>query len=290
MIEVYLFHLMFALQILLLSVLYPSRLIRRMRAGLEKYPYREFPQLYPKGEEASLHELAQYQRRYLLLNRVIAVLGLLLLGYLFNYMRKADWDDGLVETAVGLYFMLQCVPMLLFAWFSLRGNSYLRTVMQGEKRKAVLQRRGLFDFVSPAMVILTALCYPAFIALVLYVQRDPFEGFAGSTVNVLAITLVYAWNGFWIYRILYSRKSNPLQTNEDRLHEIDMGVKGCVYTCLACVLFFMLNFTLVIMYRQSVEPLAMSTFFVVIAVMIYRAMAMAPGTGSPNSMHTGTAH
>jgi hypothetical protein len=289
MIEVYLFHLMFALQILLLSVFYPRRLIWRMRIYLEKYPSREFPQLYPQGEEATLQELGQYQRKYLLLNHGIAALGLLMGGFFFNYMRNADWDDGPVEAAVGLYFMLQMVPMLLFGWFSARGNSYLRKVMQGERRKAVLQRRGLFDFVSPAVVVLTLLCYPAFIALVLYVQRDPFPGFAGTYVNVAAITFVYAWNGFWIYRMLYGRKSNPLQSNEERLHEINAGVKICVYSCLTCVLFFMLNFSLVLLDRQSVEPLAMCTFFVIISLMIYRALAVAPGAGSANGMHTGAA-
>jgi hypothetical protein len=289
MIEVYLFHVMFALQILVLSVLYPRQLIQRINQGLARYPAGDFPQLYPEGEEATLRELGQYQRGYWLLNQLIAGLGLLLLGLLFGYMRKAGWDDGPVVTAVGLYFILQLVPMLLFAWFTLRGNSYLRNVMQGEKRKAVLQRRGLFDFVSPAVVFITLLCYPAFIVMVLYFRRDPIPEFK-SYVFMLTISLVYVWNAFWIYRTLYGRRSNPLQSNEERLHEIGTGVKISVYSCLACVLFFMLKFALVLLDRQSVEPLALSCFFVSIALMCYQTLKMPPDATAPNGLHTGSAH
>jgi hypothetical protein len=289
MIEVYLFYVVFAVQIVLQSVLIPNRLLRRIREGLVRYPAREFPQLYPGGEEETLRKLGRYLRWYVLLNGAITVAGLVLLGRLFVYMQSADWDDGPVETAIAVYFVLQMVPMLLFAFVAARSNSYLKNVMQGEKRKAVLQRRGLFDFVSPAVVLLTALCYPAFVALVFYIQRDPFPGFAGGYVNIGWISFLYAWTGFWVYRFLYGRKSNPLLSNQDRLQEIAVGVRISVYSCLAGALFLMLNFSLVLLDRQSMEPLAMSCFFIICSWFGYQGIKPATGPTVLNGPSTSVA-
>jgi hypothetical protein len=262
MLEVYLFAAMFAVQILILSILHPNRLTRRIRAEMARYPADSFPQLYPNNTDDIGSKLVFYSR----LNRTIALLGLILLGALFYYMQQPGWDDGPVEAMVSLYFMLQVFPFCLASWSVAHFNKQLRNALQTEKRKATLQRRGLFDFVSPFIVFLTLLCYPLFAVLVIYIQQNPFPGFAGP-VNIVLITALYAMTACCVYWSLYRKKSNPLQTNEDRLRQIEVAVKILIYSCLAGVVFLSLNFTLVLLDLQRFEPLALSLFCVIFAVL-----------------------
>ena len=57
-----------------------------------------------------------------------------------------------------------------------------RSLPEG-KRKAILQRRGLFDFVSPFIVFLAVLSYFLFAAFVIYIRQHPFPGFPASSTS-----------------------------------------------------------------------------------------------------------
>ena len=175
--------------------------------------------------------------RYRALNTGIAVLGLLLLGWLFSYMRRPDWDEGTVQRPGHCVF--PCADVA--AAFSLSGsaarfNKLLKRSLPEGKRKAVLQRRGLFDFVSPFVVFLAVLSYFLFAAFVIYIRQHPFPGF-GGLINIGAITLVYALNAFVVYMMLYGKKRNPLETHAGRLHAIGLIVKSSVYSCIVVVVF-----------------------------------------------------
>ena len=137
----------------------------------------------------------------------------------------------------------------------------------------------MFDFVSPFTVFLTLLCYPLFAALVIYIQQNPFPGFAGVPVNIVIITALYAVTAFSVYWSLYGRKSNPLHTNEDRLRQIEVTVKILIYSCLAAVVFLSLNFTLVLLDLQLYEPLAQSLYFVICGVLFSKGLNPLPPWG-----------
>ena len=74
-------------------------------------------------------------------------------------------------------------------------------------------------------------------------------------------------------------KTIPLQTNEDRLRQIEMLVKILIYSCLAGVVFLSLNFTLVMPDMQRFEPAALSLHFVLCAVMLLTALSSPPRRG-----------
>jgi hypothetical protein len=84
------------------------------------------------------------------------------------------------------------------------------------KRTALLQRRGLFDFISPRVVFLAVLSYLLFVAFVIYLQQDPVAGFIGR-INLGAVTLVYALNAFVLYRVLYGKNArrSPARDRSD---------------------------------------------------------------------------
>jgi hypothetical protein len=269
MYEVYAFLAMFTAQIVLLTVLHPMKLIGRVRAQLTRYPPERFPQLYPRGAASIERQLTLHR----LLNAAIALVGLALLGWFYSYMQRADWNDGPVETLIGVFFMLQLVPVLLFMWATARTNTLIRSSLREETRKAVLERRGLFDFISPFLVFTTLMCYPLFVAFVLYIGRNPFPGFAGVPVNIAIVTTLYAVISACVYAVLHSKKANPLQTHADRMRTIELAVKLCVYSCLASVAFLSLNFTLVLLDLQHWEPLDQSAFLVTCAVLYLKGLA-----------------
>jgi hypothetical protein len=273
MIEAYAFLAMFTVQILMMSVLFPAWLAKAARAKAAEFPAERFTQLYPGIDHGQVRE--RYLRRYRIANAVIVVLGLVLMGGLFNYLQRLDWDDGPVEALAGVYFLVQASPLLLAAVLSVRYSKVLESLLEN-KRKASLQRRGLFDFVSPFAVFLAVLSYFLFAAYVLYIARDPFPGFAGPLVNVGLMTLVYASQAFGVYWLLYRKRPEPLESTASRVHTMGVGARGCVYMCIACAVNLSINFTLVRLDMQRWEPFAQSAFFVFAAYLAFMAIVTPP--------------
>src|SRR6478752_6102036 len=108
MIEVYLFLAMFPVQILGMSVLYPVLFSRFIRTGLKNVPAERLAELYPGVDVGQAHE--RFLARYRAANTVVAVLGLLLLGWLISYMQRSGWDEGAVGGMATAYFLLQFSP------------------------------------------------------------------------------------------------------------------------------------------------------------------------------------
>jgi hypothetical protein len=186
MIEINAFLAIFPLQILAMSVLHPLWVSRYVRAKATEFPADRFRQLYPGVDHRATVE--RHLMRYRVLNAVIALLGVWLWVWSFNDMRSANWDDGAGEALRIAYAMLQLSPLLVVSWYAVKYGKLLKRLPEG-KRTAVLQRRGLFDFVSPFAVSLAVLAYLLFIAYMFYIARHPFPGFAGPLVNIFFVTL-----------------------------------------------------------------------------------------------------
>jgi hypothetical protein len=110
---------------------------------------------------------------------------------------------------------------------------------------------------------------------VIYIQQHPFPGFSGL-VNIGVITLVYALQASVVYAMLYGKKPNPFETHAGRVRTIGLVVKSCVYSCIACVVFFSLNFTLGLLDLRIWEPFALSAFFVITALLSLMGMTAPP--------------
>lgn len=277
MIETYAFLAAFTAQVLVMSVLYPAWFIRYVRVQATSLPAERLAQLYPGVDLA--HAQKRFLTQYRALTTGIAVLGLLLLCWLFSYMRHLDWDDGPVTALVTVYFLAaQMLPLFLVVWLGVRFNKEHKRPLPEAKRTAILQRRGLFDFVSPFVVFLAVLSLLLFAAFVIYIQQHPFPGFAGL-VNIVVVTLVYALNAFVVYTVLYGRNRNPFETHAGRLHTIGLTVKSSVYSCIVIVAYLSLNFSLRLLDLQRWEPFALSIFLVITVLLasmgLHRAAAPA---------------
>jgi hypothetical protein len=272
-IEAYAFLAMFTVQLLTMSVLIPASFVRRVRVMAAQFPAERFAQLYPGVDHNRVCE--RYLRAYRVANACVAVLGLVLFAWLFGYLQRPDWDDGPVEALVGAYFLVQALPMLFSAVLGIRYNKLLERLLEG-RRKATLQRRGVFDFVSPFTVFLAVLGYFLFAAYVLYIARNPFPGFAGPLLNIGPMTLVYALQAFGVYWLLYRKRVDPHETDAERAHTMGIGVRACVYLCIASVVNLSVSFTLVRLDLQRWEPFAQSTFFVLAALLAFMAITSPP--------------
>jgi MFS family permease len=273
MVEVYAFLAAFMVQILAMSVLYPTWFIRRVRMQTTRLSAEQFAQLYPGGDFGLAQE--RFLTQYRALNTGIAVLGVLLLGWLFSYMRRSNWNDDPVNVLVGVYFTAQMLPFGFIAWFRSRFNKVLKRSLPEGKHKAMLQRRGLFDFVSPFVVFLAVLIYFLFAAFVMYIRQHPFPGFGGY-LNIGIITLGYVFFAFVVYRTLYGKKSNPLETHADRVHTIGLTVRICVYTCIVVVVFVSLTLALQLLDLQRWAPFTKSVFYVTTTLLCLMGLTAPP--------------
>ena len=272
MIEAYAFLAAFTLQIFTMSVLCPAWLIRYLRKQASRIPADRVAALHP-GVDLS-KTVARFLTRYRLANTAVAVLGLVVMGWFYGYLQRPDWDDGPVETAATFYFMAQALPLGVLALMGFRHRKTLRNLLGG-KRTAVLQRRGLFDFVSPVSVSLAALSYFLFVAYVIYLEQDPFPGFQGP-ITIGGVTFLYAMNAFCIYKQLYGRNSSPFESHAGRMQMIGLTVSALVFSSILCVAFLSLNFTLVRLDLQRWEPFAQSIFFGVCAILSFKGFIAPP--------------
>lgn len=270
MIEVYAFLAVFTVQVLAMSVLYPARFSKFARVQATSLPAERLGQLYP-GVDLNL-ATERFLTRYGTANTGIAVLGLLLLGWLFSYMRRPSWDEDPVIALISAYFMMQMLPLFFVAWLGFKFNRVHKRSLLERKRKATLQRRGLSDFISPFIVLLAVSLYFLFVVFVIYIQPEPFPGFA--LIGVL--TLVYASQAFVVYRALYGKKSNPFETHAGRVHMIGVTVKVNVYGCIVCVVFFAFVFTVDLLDLKRWVPLAQSVCLLITTLFCLMSLTAPP--------------
>lgn len=248
------------LQVVLLSMVYPAHLMRRLRAELTRFATPQTPSLL-----RALHG-------YGAANAVVAVAGGLLLTGLYRYMQRADWSDGPVEALLTAYFLAQMLPLAIVARISSRLSRAIRDATSHQKRRASLEPRRLFDFVPRGAVAAAMILYLLFVGFMLYLARHPFPGFAGAAVNIGGITLVYLLLSGALYFTLYGRRRHPLQTSTQHLRLIGFIARTCVLAGMLCVLSVMLNFTLVLQDAQRWEPATQSLFFTLCALLSLGAL------------------
>jgi hypothetical protein len=191
---------------------------------------------------------------------------------------------------ISAYFALQLVPQVFVAWIGFRFNKAHKHSLLGGKRKATLQRRGLFDFISPFTVLLAVLAYLLTVAFIISVQTTPFPGYA--LIGVL--TLVYLSQIVIVYRALYGKKGNPLQTQSDREHTIGVKVRTAVYGCIVCTVFFACIFTVDLLALHRWVPLAQTVALLINTLLCLMSVTAPPrrpeanGPGADERLAAGT--
>jgi hypothetical protein len=220
--EAILFFFVFLSQVVLISGVYPRRIVNHMRRVLEKYPPSTHPKLYPLPVEYYERRLRNFAR----LNLAVVVAGLLIIVGLIVGTFGGEWDGAIVtpwstsgewDAAIVTPFLLVQVAGIVY--LALSGRKHDKAMAQAAPprvRTTELRPRKLFDFISPAMLIASALINVAFIAFVLYYRRFEFPWFtaAGNIIAVTAMNLVLA---ACVGVALRARRFDFYQAHQDRL-------------------------------------------------------------------------
>jgi hypothetical protein len=265
MIESYAFLGMFLAQILALSVLHPALLIRFGRVKAADYPPERFPQVGFLGSLSA----KRFATLWRAVNTGVAVVGALVLVWLFRYLREPVRDDKVVVLVNFAYFVMQLAPLILLFVLGLRYIKAVRSLSSEPRRKAVLQRRGLFDFISPVVVLVAVLTFLLFVAFMIYVSHfhaGPFHGLPGYAMLGFFIVLEVA-GSFRLHRQLYGKKTLPGETHEQRTHAMGLAVKTHVYSSIATNVFLPVFFTFALLDLGRWMPFTQSVFFVTMSLL-----------------------
>ena len=272
MIEANAFIAAFAVQILIMSVLIPAWTTRNIRARAASSSER-LAQLYPGVD--LFRAMEAYRAQHRALTSGLAVLGMLLLGWLFSDLWRADWNgDKAGALAFGYFIVAVALPTIHLVRFIAR---FKREHKPAElKRTAILQRRRLLDFVSPLTLAVAALSYLLFVALVFYIEQHPFPGFGGPLANIGILTLGYVGLSIAVYIQLYGKNRSRFESPADHLQRIGLTVKGAIYVCIAVTVNASITLALQLLELKSWAPVAGSVFFTTLSFLSYLGFSAPP--------------
>jgi predicted PurR-regulated permease PerM len=269
MINTYLFLSLFVAQILVASVLIPRRMLQRINESLASKP----PE--PDGVEI----VQRIVHWYRLSNMLIALIGLVVLGIQYSLLQNPAWDKRVILTSTA-YLMLQYLPIIAIAMVGARYDKAFRDALPGQRRKAVLQRRRLFDFVSPGTVAVTLLCYPLFIPFALYIEDD-------ALVVIGIVTFMYVGGAALVYWFLYRMKRHPHHTHAEYLYAVGASVRSLVHTGLAVMVFMGVMLAVEAYDGDNLGPVLVTVFFVLLGLMSFSGMKGPPAGLNANGVTPG---
>jgi hypothetical protein len=249
-----LFYIVFLSQILLASFYFPRKILSRVRSVIDQYPPSKYPKLYSKPIEY----YEKGQRNYRKMNQIILVVGFMLMFAIGLWDYSSDgWINQIIPFA---FFMVQAIPLVLMEISENTLFKLMRKADMRKRRKAELQPRRLFDFISPAIVGVAIFMNVACIWFYLY--RDQYEFHWGSDAFVISITLI-AMNALFaviIFRNLYGKKLDPHQAGKDRIRQIGVTVKSLVFMSIGASVFIMMQAGINEFDLDYLEPSIMSLY------------------------------
>lgn len=232
-----LFYGVFLAQIFLASIYFPMKIRKRILYVLKNYPPKDYPKLYPKPSDFYAEKAARNGlKAYKYINLAIAGIGLGILGWglISGYTPSPLGGD---EIFVMFYFILQASPLFYLELKGYKQYKRMRQTNLGGARKAELNPRKLFDFISPFLVALAVILFIGWVAFYLYStgfdahwEADVYGTLGAITgMNLLFIAL--------IAKYMFGKKLNPYQAYADRLKQIETIVKTSVFASIAASIF-----------------------------------------------------
>jgi hypothetical protein len=274
-IETYAFFAAFVVQIVALSVLQPLWFVGIWHKEASVFP----PELQPALQQRIFRHLPRLNA----VNWGIAVIGFALLGAFILYVPFKAWDDF-----ARFYLMLQCAPMVIATVVFMLALKDIGGTRAEAKRTALMQRRGLFDFVSPIAVGISILCYFLYVAYLFHIAQKPFDGFAGVWVNIAGMTLTYVGYAVALWMILYGRRTHSYETREGRVNGMRFAARMMVFMSIFSVFGLSMDMTVKFFGLDRWIPFMSCVGMAIIPFVFYMALKAAPrgpGAAGPNAGH-----
>jgi len=265
-----LFYTVYALQIGVISILVPMWIKSRLQSMLGEHPPAEYPKLYPVSPERISVTLKQFTW----LNVLVVLMGLAILGHVMfsQHEELLGWDN---QGALIVYFLLQYLPFLYLGNQGFRYHQMMRQQNSSAQRSATLQPRQLTDYVSSALLLTIGLSVLAYIATVVYIAQDPFEGFAGYW-NILYVCLLNLFFWVMIRAQLHGKKHDPHQSHHDRLQQQQLICQVLVIGWLMANLFLTSNMWLAKLDMRDLNVVIQSLYFTLITLLMSQTSTHQP--------------
>lgn len=263
-----LFQTMLFFQILIVSLLIPTLIMKKLKNTFEHYPPAQYPRLYPTS-------IAYYQRKqnlFLYTNYFIfgtsIVLWILGVFYFPQTMQKViSWNNN---SFITFYFLMQFLPVILILGREeLKQYKRMREADDHPVRKASFYRRTLLDYISLPLVILALLSYLGFILFIEYFKQFNYSWFGGYW-NIVGITFMNVVNVSVIIWYLYGKKLNPHQTDNARFHETKSVINLIVAVSIFATLFVVLKILVKAIDMNSISLLVSSFYVQILAWIQYK--------------------
>jgi hypothetical protein len=252
-----LFILVFISQIILLSWYYPKKISDRINSVIEKYPPSKYPKLYLKPKSYYLKKMELF--RNLVTFALITCFSIVMISWTMG-------NSFNEEMLIFICFMFQSIPILILGAGSAIHFKEMKKIHKTSSRKANLQPRKFFDFVSPLLASIAVILFAAFIFIYLIINDFDFTK-TEVLITVIGLTLMKV--GF-ITSLLWKvngSKSNPLASEADRIKEIQVVAKITTYTSVGISIFLLIS---TIMdqnqFLDSLDPIILSFYFQLITV------------------------
>lgn len=249
-----LFYPVFLCQIFLISFYYPTEIFNRLDEVFNKYPSDEYPRLYVKSPESYTKKLQKFK----VINHLILIVGILLLVTIGigDYLTEGSINQNIPF----LYFIIQVLPFMIleysgFAYFKLMRKADLRTT-----RRAELNPRRLFNFISPA--VLGFAIFLIISCILIFYSMYQFQFHPTNATFIITITLILSnvLYGGVIYWNIYGKKLNPYQASKDRMNHIEVTVKSLVFMSIVASLFLIINGVVENYHLEYLESTIMSIY------------------------------
>lgn len=265
-----LLYLSFISQIFIISILIPVWVKKRISNRLESHPPDEYPKLYPISNQSIQFTLKTFK----LLNWGVVLFGLFILAatIISGSDELLNWDT---QSMLTMYFMIQMMPFINLGFSGFKYQQMMRQVSQPSLRTALLQPRGIPDFVPKLFLIATLLTLLFYIGTVIYVQENPFPGFVGYW-NIVFVILTNAFYYFMIHRIIGGKKNDPHQSHEDRMIHTRLIVKLLALAAIMSNLFLTINLFLSVLELRHIGDIVQSLYFQFIALMMSQLSTYQP--------------
>jgi len=263
-----LFYLVFISQIILLSYYIPNKYFKRMKYVTEKFPPSKYPKLYPniinKYKESHTDAIARrWPYTYRNINVVIFCIGFLLLGTAFftNFSPEKEGE----EVILAIYTLLQLSPFMYLSMSEFRQFSLMRKTNVSGMRKADLEPRSFFDFISPITFGIAVILLVSCIFFTLYINEYEIHLGGGAFITLLTLVGVHLFFVAVLKWQVFGKKMNPHVASKDRINEMKIGVKSAVYASIAMSIFLILQAAKDEFNMHYMQVFLMSIYFQVIA-------------------------
>jgi hypothetical protein len=251
----YLFYIVFALQVGLLSHYYPNKIRQRIQFILRHYPPATHPKLYPQSEA----KLLAGQMLFKWVSFIILGLGIVLAAVMFFNLQQGATTTSKLAFVPLIFGLVQTLPYLLIELLNKRQLKLMRELNLQSTRKAELAPRHLFSFIAPFKVISAITLFVLCVLCILY-----FEDFIFTADLLVLLGAMLLSNGLFVVltlKLLYGKKQDPHLSNADRAKGISANLNSFVFTSIIISVYFILNRSVDVYGLQSIEVIFNSLYW-----------------------------